>query len=100
MEDLNKKPFSLSVWLSEANLDCENPEKEAYVESAELSYDDCREELTSLFGEPTFENEEPYVASLGGCVMTCEFENGEFIIKLETASERDFIYLLIKNKDD
>ncbi len=97
MEDLNKKPFSLSKWLSDSKL---NGEKEAYVKSAELSYDDCKNELTSLFGEPTFENEEPYVASLGGCVMTCEFENGEFIIKLETASERDFIYLLIKNKED
>ena len=68
-----------------------------YIYSHALGYDDCREKLTELYGEPEYENEEPYVESLGGCVITCCFRNGSNKIKLETASERDYIDVILKS---
>ena len=68
-----------------------------YIFSHELGYDDCKEKLTEKYGEYEYENEEPCVESLGGCVISCVFKSDGKRIKLETASERDYIYVYIDN---
>ena len=66
-----------------------------YIFSHELGYDDCKEKLIEKYGSFEYENEEPYVESLGGCVTTCVFKSNGKRIKLESASERDYIYISI-----
>lgn len=67
-----------------------------YVNTKELSYEECREKLIEIYGEPDFENEEPYVESLGGAVTTCEFKTEKYTATLKSASEESFIHITFR----
>ncbi|MBR2742148.1 MAG: hypothetical protein IKD89_01000 [Clostridia bacterium] len=55
-----------------------------------VGFDKCRGELAAKYGEPLFEGEEPYVEANGGAVMWAEFRDGDTVIRLSNASEREY----------
>ena len=70
----------------------------AYIHCHEISFHECRDELIKIYGEPLFEDENPYVESLGGVVTTCRFETDELKINLSMASNYDYIDIDIRAK--
>ena len=88
-------PADGSVNFRSSSDDGKNVASTLYIFSYDLGYDDCKEKLIEKYGEFEYENEEPYVESLGGCVTTCVFKADGKRIKLESASERNYIYVSI-----
>ena len=55
-----------------------------------VGFDKCKEELSALYGEPYSQGEEPYVEANGGAVMWADFRDGDTLIRLSNASEREY----------
>ena len=63
-----------------------------------MGFDQCFEELKKLYGQPPDEGETPYVEADGGAVMWAEFQDGDTVIRLSNASERDYSEIEIRQK--
>lgn len=61
-----------------------------WIHIKNTGYEDCYTELQKLFGDPISEGEEPYVEANGGAVMWAVFRDGEYELKLSSASEREY----------
>ncbi len=55
-----------------------------------VGFEQCREELEKLYGKPFDEGETPYVEADGGAVMWAKFRDGDAVLRLSNASERDY----------
>ncbi len=102
LKDLEVSQASLSMdaewgnataWL---NMDGEVESLNLYI--YDVSFEDLREMLADRYGEPTDEGEEPYAESNGGAVNYCWFEHPAGTMKLASASEYDFIQIMINSK--
>ena len=67
-----------------------------YINSKQMSFEQCREALTARYGEPASEWETPYVEVNGGAQSGCRFQSEELHIELTHGSEREYIELQIK----
>ncbi|MBQ6380989.1 MAG: hypothetical protein IJJ41_05295 [Clostridia bacterium] len=67
-----------------------------FVNSKELSFEQCRAALTEAYGAPASEWETPYVEVNGGAQSGCRFQSGELRIELTQGSERDYIEVTIR----
>ncbi len=82
---------------SEGNI---GPAESMWIHVKGIGFEECREELRKLFGEPVSEGEEPYVEVNGGAVMWADFRDGGFEIRLSNASEREYCEISISLKGD
>ena len=72
-----------------------------YIHTKEMDYEEAKAKLTEVYGSCYDEFEEPYVEVNGGAVTRCYFNGEGFTIKLASASERDYIDVIIsKNKEE
>ncbi len=69
-----------------------------WIHIKEMGFEQCREELVKLYGQPHDEGESPYVEADGGAVMWAEFRDGDTVIRLSNASERDYSELEISRR--
>ena len=76
------------------------PVESLWIHVKEIGFEKCREELQSLFGDPSSEGEEPYVESNGGAVMWADFSEGGYDIRLSNGSERDYCEISISLEDN
>ncbi len=61
-------------------------------------FEHYRDELEKLYGQPVDEGETPYVEADGGAVMWAKFQDGDIVIRLSNASERDYTEIEITQK--
>ncbi len=69
-----------------------------WIHVKEMGFEQCMEELERLYGQPLDEGETPYVEADGGAVIWAKFQNGDVILKLSDASERDYSEIEIVQK--
>lgn len=67
-----------------------------YIYSSELSYEECRDKLSRIYGKVKDEGEEPFAEGAGGSIMHCEFSGRGVNVKLTKASERDYLEVVIQ----
>ncbi|MBR0413672.1 MAG: hypothetical protein IJI67_01210 [Clostridia bacterium] len=70
-----------------------------FVNSKELSFEQCREALIAEYGAPASEWETPYVEVNGGAQSGCRFQSGNLCIELTQGSEREYIELQMRNEE-
>ena len=61
-----------------------------WIHIKQTDFDECRELLSALYGEPYSVGEHPYVISNGGAVSWADFRDGGIRIRLSSASEREY----------
>ena len=74
------------------------PVESLWIHIKETGFEECREALQKLFGDPVSEGEEPYVEANGGAVMWADFRDDEYEIRLSSASEREYCEISIARK--
>ncbi len=89
-----------TVYLNDTNPKENRKYDRVFLIISNYSIDECKRELSKLYGEPVSEGEEPYVESLGGVVSWTHFETENLRIELKTASKHNFYTLEFKLKSN
>lgn len=75
--------------------DAKSTVKTIYIHTKEMDYNEAKEKLSEIYGEAKDEFEEPYVEVNGGAVMRCFFNAEGYTVKLASASEYDYIDIIL-----
>ena len=70
--------------------------KTIYVFCTELSYDECKNKLSRIYGKVKDEGEEPFAEGAGGSIQHCEFSGRGVKVKLSKASEQEIVKITIE----
>ncbi len=70
-----------------------------WIHIKEKGFEQCRGELEKLYGQPFDEGETPYVEADGGAVVWAKYQDGDIILRLSNASERDYSEIEIRRKE-
>ncbi|MCR5208240.1 MAG: hypothetical protein K6C14_07190 [Eubacterium sp.] len=95
---LFEKDANGSVYFSSESGEFVQHASTVYISASGLEYEECRDSLSELYGEPQNEHEEPFTEVKGGAVRRCFFYDGDNEIMLESASEKENIDITIKKK--
>ena len=67
-----------------------------FIQTKELTFEECRNRLTEFYGKPENEHEEPFTQVKGGAVQRCTFKVDGIELLVEKASEKDYVIVTIK----
>ncbi len=71
-----------------------------WIHIKNISYNECKRQLSERFGNPISEGDNPYVEIDGGAVTWAYYQHPDVKIRLSSASKRDYVEIHIEKLTD